>query len=397
MRVLHRAIVTSITSLALAASWLAAAPGAAAAPAEPAARHIVVLHDDADSDAVARDHGRRHGAQVEHVYRHALKGYVAVLKGNAAKDVARDPRVDFVELDRPVSVHSLQPNAPWGLDRIDQRNLPLSTGFTYAADGTGVTAYIIDTGIQYNHSEFAGNRAVKGADFVPGGKTGADCDGHGTHVAGTVGGSTYGVAKKVRLVSVRVLDCKGSGSWSGVIKGIDFVTGDHDPGERAVANMSLGGGVSDAVDAAVRRSIADGVTYVVAAGNGDSAGVAQDACSSSPARVGEAITIGATDKADKKSSWSNFGSCVDFFAPGVDILSARYSKTSTNGSTLMSGTSMAAPHTAGVVALYLSGPTGTPIPTPTAIQGALAAATTKNVIGSANLQGSPNALLFTSF
>ena len=173
-------------------------------------------------------------------------------------------------------------------------------------------------------------------------------------MAGTVGGSTYGVAKKVKLVSVRVLDCKGSGTWSGVIKGIDFVTSDHDPGERAVANMSLGGGASDAVDLAVSRSIADGVTYVVAAGNGNSAGVAQDACNSSPAKVPAAITIGATDRTDMKSSWSNFGSCVDLFAPGVDILSARYSKTSTIGTTLMSGTSMASPHAAGVVALYLS-------------------------------------------
>ena len=395
MRLSSRAIVTSVIACALAIGWVGAS-GASARPAsEPAAaRHIVVLRDDADSDAVARDHGRRYGAQVEHVYHNALKGYVAVLTDKAATDAARDPRVDFVELDQEVTVHGepqVQASAPWGLDRIDQAT-GLDSKFHYTADGTGVTAYILDTGIQYGHSEFGG-RAVPGADFASGSKgTGADCDGHGTHVAGTVGGITYGVAKNVRLVSVRVLDCRGSGSYSGIIAGVDWVTGHHTTGTPAVANMSLGGGASSALDAAIDQSIADGVTYVVAAGNGDRRGVAQNACNYSPARVPNAITIGATDTADVKTTWSNYGSCVDWFAPGLNILSAGYSKTSTALTATMSGTSMASPHTAGVAALYLS---TAPTDTPAQVRSALAAITSKGVVASAN--GSPANLLQTTY
>src|SRR5581483_8549770 len=247
------------------------ASGASAGPAsEPAAvRQIVVLHDDVtDPDAVARDHGRRYGAHVERVYHNALKGYVATFAGNGAADVARDARVDFVELDRAVSVQGsedIPATGPWGLDRIDDRS-GLDGTFGWTADGTDVTAYIIDTGIQTNHSEF-GTRASVGVDSVGDGRNGQDCAGHGTHVAGTVGGNTFGVAKNVRLVSVRVLDCSGSGSWSGVIAGIDWVTGNH--AAKAVANMSLGGPASSAVDQAVSRSIDAGVTYAIAAGNGN--------------------------------------------------------------------------------------------------------------------------------
>ena len=370
---------------------------AAAVPASDSAgvRRIVVLNNNADSDAVARDHGRRHGAQVERIYRSALKGYAAVLNDKAAADIARDPRVDFVELDQEVSVHGdpqVQTNAPWGLDRIDQTT-GTNGSFNYTADGAGVTAYILDTGIQYNHTEFEG-RAVKGADFASGSKgTGGDCDGHGTHVAGTVGGKTYGVAKKVNLVSVRVLDCRGSGSYSGIIAGIDWVTEHHTAGARAVANMSLGGGTSATLNLAIERSIADGVTYVVAAGNGDRRGVEQNACNFSPAGVTNAITIGATDSGDKKASWSNYGTCVDFFAPGVSILSAGYSKTSTTAVTTMSGTSMASPHTAGVVAQYLS---AVPAATPAQVQNALTNILSKNVVQSAGA-GSPPHLLQTRF
>jgi subtilisin family serine protease len=396
MRISSRAIITSVAACALAVGWISA-PGAAAGPAaEPAAaRHIVVLHDNADSDAVARDHGRRYGAHIEGVYHHALKGYVATFKGTGAADVARDPRVDFVELDQKVSVEATSPQTidsttgPWGLDRIDDKT-GLDGTFTWTRDGTGVTAYIIDTGVQYNHADLGG-RAKKGYDDFNG--DGSDCYGHGTHVAGTVGGTTYGVAKNVNLVSVRVLDCSGSGSWSGVIAGIDFVTGDHDSGERAVANMSLGGPASSAVDAAVSKSIQDGVTYAVAAGNGNNAGVAQDACRFSPARVPTALTIGATDKSDKKSSWSNFGKCVDWFAPGVGIVSAKLGGDSVG----MSGTSMASPHTAGVVALYLQDAPRAPLDltAPAEVRKALAGILSPGVLSAG--KGSPTGLLRTTY
>ena len=380
MRVSSRAIVTSVVACALAIGWVGAS-GASARPASepPAARHIVVFHDDVDPDAVARDHGRRYGAQVERVYHNALKGYVATFKGTGAADVARDPRVDFVELDQKVSVQGDQTapaTVPWGLDRIDEANLPLDGHFRYTADGSGVTAYIIDTGIRYSHSDF-GNRAVEGFDAFSG--NGADCNGHGTHVAGTVGGATYGVAKDVRLVSVRVLDCSGSGSYSGVIDGVDFVTGAHAAGTPAVANMSLGGPISSALEIAINNSINDGVTYVVAAGNGNTGGIGQDACKYSPARVPAAITIGATDRTDTKSKWSNYGTCVDWFAPGVDILSAGVSGSTTAAAT-MSGTSMASPHTAGVVALYLD---AFPATDPAAVRTALFGLLTKDVVRSA--------------
>ena len=396
MRIFSRATVTSVVAASLAIGWIGAT-GAGAGPASepPSSRHIVVFHDDvSDPDAVARDHGRRYGAKVENVYHNALKGYVATFKGTGASDVARDPRVDFVELDREVHVQTTQTvadGATWGLDRIDQREkLPTSgptNGFTYNASGSGVTAYIIDTGIQFGHREFGG-RATPGYDAFTDGRNGEDCDGHGTHVAGTVGGATYGVAKNVQLVSVRVLDCTGSGSWSGVIAGIEYVTGHH--AAKSVANMSLGGPASAAVDQAVSNSIADGVTYVVAAGNGNQGGVGQDACKYSPARVPGAITVGATDKTDTKSGWSNYGKCVDWFAPGVGIVSAQMGGISVG----MSGTSMASPHTAGVVALYLS---TVPAAAPAAVSSTLATATTKNVVKSAGKGTTSPNLLFTNF
>jgi subtilisin family serine protease len=229
----------------------------------------------------------------------------------ARNGLLRDARVLRVEQDGTMEAFGTQTSATWGLDRIDQRALPLSTTYTYTNTGSGVTAYIIDTGIRFSHNEFGG-RATSGFDAVDGGSA-DDCHGHGTHVAGTVGGSTYGVAKSVSLVAVRVLNCSGSGSTSGVIAGIDWVTTNH--ATRSVANMSLGGGASASLDAAVNNSIASGVTYAIAAGNGNNGGVAQDACKYSPARVAAAITVGATDKTDTKTSWSNYGNCVDIFAP----------------------------------------------------------------------------------
>ena len=237
--------------------------------------------------------------------------------------------------------------ATWGLDRIDQRSLPLNNTYTYNATGAGVKAYIIDTGIRTTHTQFGG-RAIDGFDAIDSALPAADCNGHGTHVAGTVGGTTYGVAKGVTLVAVRVLDCNGSGSTSGVIAGINWVTGNHAAGAPAVANMSLGGGASSALDKAVRNSIADGVTYALAAGNDNT-----NACNQSPARTAEALTVGSTTSSDARSSFSNFGTCVDLFAPGSSITSAwNTNDTATN---TISGTSMATPHVAGAAALYLQG------------------------------------------
>jgi subtilisin family serine protease len=315
------------------------------------------------------------------VYRFALRGFAAELPARAADALRHNPNVAWVEADGPVWLvdHATfhQSPATWGLDRIDQRSRTLNNTYGYNQTGAGVTAYIIDTGIRIEHVEFKEGRAVYGHDSVDGTLPAADCHGHGTHVAGTVGGVTYGVAKDVRLVAVRVLDCGGSGTWSGVIAGIDWVTGDHDPGEDAVANMSLGGGASSSVDTAVRNSILDGVSYAVAAGNGNRGGVAQDACKYSPARVSEAMTIGATDSTDRKASWSNYGNCVDWFAPGVSITSAWIG--SDTATKTISGTSMATPHTAGVAALYLESHRGA---TPAGVRDALFNGTTRSVVTS---------------
>ncbi|HXV57209.1 MAG TPA: S8 family peptidase [Gaiellaceae bacterium] len=351
-------------------------------------QYIVVLEDDASAAAVATRHARVQGARVLAVYRAALEGYAARLTPAQLAAVRADPRVRFVERDRTVSIATTQTNAPWGLDRIDQRSRPLSTTFTYFATGAGVRAYVIDTGIRFSHAQFGG-RAISGYDAVDGGSA-DDCNGHGTHVAGTIGGSTYGVAKGVTLVGVRVLGCNGSGTISGVIAGVNWVTANHQAGQPAVANMSLGGGASSALDTAVRNSIADGVAYAVAAGNGNWLGIAQNACNSSPARVGEAMTISATDSRDRKASWANYGSCVDWFAPGVSITSAWH--TSSTATRTISGTSMATPHTAGVAALYLQGNPGA---SPNSVRTALYNLTTKGVVTSSSTAN--NHLLFTNF
>jgi subtilisin family serine protease len=247
-----------------------------------------------------------------------------------------------------------------------------------------VKAYIIDTGIRASHSEFGGG-VVQGTDTVDGGAA-DDCHGHGTHVAGTVGGTLYGVAKDVTLVAVRVLNCSGSGTTSGVIAGVDWVSEDHASGQPAVANMSLGGSRSNALDTAVRNSIVDGVSYAIAAGNSNA-----NACNFSPARVAEAMTIGATDQTDRRASFSNRGNCVDWFAPGVGITSA-WIGSSNSATNTISGTSMATPHTAGVAALYLQGNTGA---SPATVRAALYNLTTKGIVTSARTTN--NHLLFTNF
>jgi subtilisin family serine protease len=385
--------MSKLVSACAAAAVLAllVSAGASARTTGPTwSTYIVTLKASAgDSHAAAADASRRFGGRVEHVYSNALSGFAISLPDPAAARLAADPRIESVELDGVVTADAVEAPVTWGLDRIDQHSLPLSNSYQYTATGSGVTAYIIDTGIRFTHSEFGG-RATSGYDAVDGGSA-DDCNGHGTHVAGTVGGGTYGVAKAVDLVAVRVLDCSGSGTTSGVIAGIDWVTGNHQAGRPAVANMSLGGGASSALDAAVRNSIADGVAYAIAAGNGNRGGKAQDACNTSPARVTEAMTVSATDSSDQKPRWANTGTCVDWFAPGVSITSSWY--TSDTAVNTISGTSMATPHTAGVAALYLQ---TTPAATPQQVRDALWANTTKNVVGSPG-SGTPNALLFENY
>jgi subtilisin family serine protease len=328
---------TAVSSKALAARGPQRIPG----------RYIVVMKEPGPSERSrapdvrqeAEDIARRHGAKVGHVYRHALRGFVAELEDARVEALRRDERVAFVEQDALAEGQEAQFQPPWGLDKLDGTD-----GFyRYEQTGAGVNVYVLDSGIRATHSEFQG-RMGAGAGFINDGHGTNDCHGHGTHVAGTIGGSTYGVAKAVTLHPVRVLDCNNSGPWSAIIAGIDWVTANHV--KPAVANMSIGGNVSEAVDQAVRRSLAAGVLYVISAGNSGG-----NACSYTPARVAEALTIGAMAENNQRASFSNDGDCVDFFAPGQGIASA--SHVADDGVTLMNGTSMAAPHVTGVAARYL--------------------------------------------
>lgn len=346
---------------------------------------IVVMRPGANAVAnriAAVAEARRNGGQVLHEYSAALNGFAARLPQRALDVLRGNPNVEHIEADQIMRLNATQSPAVWGLDRVDQRNLPLSNSYTYTVTGASVTAYVIDTGIRFSHNEFGG-RAVSGFDAIDGGSA-DDCNGHGTHVAGTVGGTTYGIAKAVNVVGVRVLNCGGSGTNSQVIAGVDWVTGDHASGELAVANMSLGGSRSNALDNAVGNSIADGITYAIAAGNSN-----RNACNYSPARVAEAITVGATTRTDARSSFSNTGTCLDIFAPGTSIRSAWHS---TNTATkTISGTSMASPHVAGAAVLYLQ---QNPSSSPQAVRDGLVNAATVGVVGNPG-NGSPNRLLYT--
>jgi subtilisin family serine protease len=375
-------VVLAATGVGISAGSAAAAPAGG-----PTASYIVSLDPGSAPPAVA-GLAAGLGGQVDHVYTAALRGFAVTLPTARARQLAALPGVAAVEPDEPVRLNTTQQAAPWGLDRTDQRTLPLSNSFSYAASGSGVTAYVIDTGIEFAHTDFAG-RAVSGYDAVDGG-TADDCNGHGTHVAGTVGGTAYGVAKDVRLVAVRVLGCTGSGTVAGLIAGIDWVTAVHEAGQPAVANVSLGSAVSPLVDDAVARSIRDGVTYAVAAGNGNSAHVPQDACATSPARVPDALTVGASDASDAPAFFSNYGNCVDLFAPGVAITSDWY--TSTTATNTISGTSMATPHVTGVAALYLQ---THPRATPDKVSRAVLGQTTKHAV--TTITTANNDLLYSDY
>jgi subtilisin family serine protease len=315
--------------------------------------YIVVLKDKKATKSAVHSQSASlsaaFGGKVDHEYSHALRGYAATMTPAQAKRLAADSRVALVEPNRVIKAADTQTNPPsWGLDRIDQTFFPLSKTYSPPTSGAGVTAYVIDTGIRITHNEFATNgvsRASYGFDFIDNDAVADDCEGHGTHVAGTIGGNTYGVAKSVNLVAVRVLDCAGSGTTDGVIAGIEWVTANAV--KPAVANMSIEGGIDAALDAAVEASVASGVTYAVAAGND-----ADDACNYSPAATPGAITVGATNIADFRADFSNFGSCVDIFAPGMSITSAF--NTSNSATATEGGTSMASPHVAGAAALLLA-------------------------------------------
>ena len=382
-----------VTATALAGCLLtpsaaqATGSGPAPAPLHPAAlgepipgRYIVVLDQGATGGTgAAVTRAERHGADVTREYAASIDGFAARMDGQQLAAVRADPAVAYVEPDQRVRIERTQEFPGWDLDRLDQRSLPLNRAYTYTETGAGVTAYVIDTGIRSGHEQFGG-RVAPGVDEVGGSPPGGDCNGHGTHVAGSIGAADYGVAKEVALVGVRVLDCDGAGWLSAVIDGVDWVTAHHR--SPAVANLSLGGPRDTALDSAVAESIGSGVTYTVAAGN-----ESESACAGSPARVAAAITVAASTVRDQQAAFSNDGSCVDVYAPGTGIRSTW--NTSDTATATLDGTSMAAPHVAGAAALYLQANPGA---TPGEVSAAIIAAATPHVLSGLGA-GSPDLLL----
>ncbi|MFM7838405.1 MAG: S8 family serine peptidase, partial [Chitinophagaceae bacterium] len=345
--------------------------------------YLVIFRDDVkEVDQQVKQMSQALGIQAKFIYKHVVKGFAATLPAQALSALQKNPLVKYIEPDQVMKLSATQSPATWGIDRVDQQALPLSGSYTYTSDGSTVDAYVFDTGIWLTHDQFGG-RAVAGYDAF-GGNT-VDQNGHGTHVSGTIGGSIYGLAKNIRLIAVRVLDASGSGSTSGVVAGLDWAANDHSS-KLAVGNMSLGGGASSTLDNAVRNCVADGIVMCVAAGNSSA-----DASNYSPARVAEAITVGATTSSDGFASFSNYGSIVDILAPGVSITSSWYgSNSSTN---TISGTSMATPHVCGVAALYLEANTGA---TPADVSLGLKGAATSGVISSVP-SNTVNLLLYSVF
>ncbi len=356
--------------------------------------YIVVLKDSAASlsyersgapstASVANTMARSYGLDVSYTYSHVLRGFVAKADEKALVELLMDSRVAYVEENGVVSIsQTTQNNATWGLDRVDQRDRPLNGTYVYDTNASNVYTYVIDTGVRPTHNDFGG-RVISGFTAISDGRGSNDCNGHGTHVAGTVAGATWGVAKSAVIVPIRVLGCNGSGTNAGVIAGMDWVTANHV--KPAVANMSLGGGASTTTDSAVTRMRNAGVTVVVAAGNEN-----QNACNVSPARSSSAITVGSTTSSDARSSFSNWGSCVDIMAPGSSITAPWY--TSNTATNTISGTSMASPHVAGIAALYLA---DNPSATPAQVENAVISNASVNKLS--GLNGAPNLLAYSRF